>query len=222
MNRLLLAQSRRGAKKGTPHYWEKTTMEHGWPQYQRFYEHSRQPGQHRQIYKDRTYVKQNYAMGPRELEIILINNENLQLGSAGEILNVDLKKARQLVEDQDAVHNKNNQAIYGFLHGLDISTDDSEVSVADRRLKSYLITASQLSGEGLTLDLSKAKPTTVITKQHFARALQKIDVTVEDEDCIRKLFIRDEVHRDFEFLPKFLARYNLLSDNMRLEVMVGQ
>ena len=162
-------------------------------------------------------------MGPRELEVILLNNQNLQLGSAGEILNVDLKKARQLVEDQDAVlNNKNNQAIYGFLHGLDISTDDSEVSVADRRLKSYLISASQLSGAGITLDLSRAKPTTVVTKQHFARALQKIDVTVEDEDCIRKLFIRDEVHQEFEFLPKFLARYNLLSDNMRLEVVVGQ
>ena len=222
MNRLTVT-SVRTAKKGTPHYWEKFAFDHGWPVYTRFYEHSRQAGQMRQFYKDRTYLKQTWATGPRDLDVILLNDNNTKQGTAGEIVNLDLVTARNLIEVEDAVlDTEANRELYGILLDLDISTETSTVSIPMRRLKHAL----SLGAGGLDLKITKkmlmnSKNNILIEKIHFVRMLEKAGIIVKDLDVISGLWIRENVYEEISFTPEFLADFTEGSDKVRLELDVN-
>merc|ERR1711976_139762 len=168
-------------------------------------------------------------MGPRELEIILLSDNHTKLGSAGEIISLETVKARQLIDNRDAVLNTvDNQDMYGYLYNLEIGSDTSKVSVTDKRLKTFLselsTNASKMNAIKLKFNHVKTKNENdiLITKDHFIRALSKIGVEITNPECLVSLQVRDEVLTDFNFTIKFLKRFNSLTDWMRLEVKIGE
>merc|ERR1712066_597872 len=91
------------AKRGVPDFWDPYKLRHGWPKYQGFYAHSREAGQKRMLYKDRTYRVASYECGPRNLEILLLKNLD-GLGTLGEVCTIPKIKARKLLERNLVTH----------------------------------------------------------------------------------------------------------------------
>ena len=101
---MLRASARRLGKKGTPDWWYTTkegskeawALNNGWPQFRRFYEHSRHAGGYRFFYKDNTYRVDNYTAGPMHMDVFLIQ-DHYKYGTAGEICRLPKYVARKLM-----------------------------------------------------------------------------------------------------------------------------
>lgn len=186
---MLRAAAVRLGKKGTPDSWaftskgseERYALENGWPQFRRFYEHSRHAGGYRFHYKDNTYRVNNYASGPMNMDVFLIE-DHYKYGTAGEICRLPKRTARALI------HNYNNVAVhatpenikfysklYPTLAGVLDSTGTTD-SIPLKRLKMHLRRLIS-DGNTPTMNLPHDKDA-VITPAHFARCLARYDIGV--------------------------------------------
>ena len=207
------------APRGVPDFWDPYKLRYGWPQYQRFYEHSREIGQKRMFYKDRTFKVASYDCGPRYQDVLLL--QDLEgLGTLGEICTISTLKARKLMQcfSQKDIHilikifkffkkfpMQRNLATFAtpenitfYSHKFKSQLKDSgisEVSILTRRFNLFL------------QKITNAEPTKIflpksvnITAKNFLRHLNNLGIGLISTDNIVCLSIDGFEHSSLDFL----------------------
>jgi len=184
------------APRGVPDFWDPYKLRYGWPQYQRFYEHSREAGQKRMFYKDRTFKVASYDCGPRYQDVLLL--QDLEgLGTLGEICTISTLKARKLMQRNLATF-ATPENITFYSHKFKSQLKDSgisEVSILTRRFNLFLQKIT--NAEPTKLFLPKSVN---ITSKNFLRHLNNLGIGLVSADNILCLSIDGFEHTNLDFL----------------------
>jgi len=175
----------RCGKKGTPDYWNTYALKQGWPQFRRFYEHSRHKGGYRFFYKDNTYRVNNYECGPKDMDVFL-TKDHYDYGTAGEICRLPKIIARKLIhsrssfKDAIAVHaTPENIKLYSILKPELAEAIDGLTSSDSIPLKRLRMHLNKMAFENVIPELRLPTDTDItITPEHFARCLSKYNIGI--------------------------------------------